>query len=288
LLGTFILFFKEFRGRTRLYTFILVVLFVLIGYVLANAMFLSQVETITLPEIVRTDGGDGHTAVLYFTHGEPPDYDPMPWITTINELDHDNVPFIPWLFHPFFFNTLRDKYLEAGGSPHNELHRVFIDNLRSAMPGAVANGTRFYLAFLDSPPHPEEMAIKAINEGASKIILLPVFTTESTHTIAGREMVESVNPEQYGVEVIYSGALGTSDLLQNVFVARANELSYGLNKSDLGILLVGHGQPAEWEAIYPEQNLQESQYREGIRDKLIADGYSSDKVLLGWMSFQDP
>lgn len=286
--GALFLIAKEFKGRTISYVAILTIICILSGFVVANALFLSQTDPEGLPDIVRTDGGDGHTAILYFTHGEPPGYSPMPWINTIRELDHDNVPFVPWLVRPFFFNTLRGEYLQAGGSPHNALHYTFIDNLRNAMPGEVANGTRFYLAFLDSAPHPDEMAIKAINDGASKIIILPVFVTESTHTIAGQDMIASVHPEDYGIEVSYAGALGDSDSLHNVFVDRANEMSSGLDKSDVGILLVGHGQPEEWETLYPEQNLQESQYREGIRSKLIADGFSSEKVVLGWMSFQEP
>lgn len=60
-------------------------------------------------------------------------------------------------------NALRAAYLEAGGSPHNDLHRTYIDNLEHAIPEVVANGTRFYLAFLDTAPHPDDMAIKAIN-----------------------------------------------------------------------------------------------------------------------------
>ena len=93
------------------------------------------------------------------------------------------------------------------------------------------------------------MAIQAINDGASKIIVLPVFVTESTHTIAGQEMVANAQPETYGVQVCYTGALGDSDSLHNVFVDRANELTIGLNKTNVGILLVGHGQPTEWETL---------------------------------------
>jgi protoheme ferro-lyase len=61
-----------------------------------------------------------------------------------------------------------------------------------------------------------------------------------------------------------------------------------MDKSKVGILLVGHGQPTEWENIYPEQNKQESLYRDAIREKLIADGYLPDHVVLGWMEFQEP
>ena len=59
-----------------------------------------------LPELVRMDGGDGHTAILYFTHGEPPGYSAQPWIETIRELDHDKVPFVPWLIRPIFLTLL--------------------------------------------------------------------------------------------------------------------------------------------------------------------------------------
>ena len=258
------------------------------GYLAANAFFLAREEERVLPELFRTDGGDGHTAILYFTHGEPPGYSAQPWIKTIRELDHDNVPFVPWLFRPFFFNTVRHEYFEAGGSAHNKLHKAFFDTLRRSLPEEEAKGTRFYLAFLDSNPRPDEMAIRAVNDGASKIIILPVFITESTHTVAGQEMVASVNPEAVGVEICYTGALWDSQSLQTSFVERANEMLGGLDKSKVGILLVGHGQPTEWEEIYPAQNKQESLYCDAIREKLIADGYIPDHVVLGWMEFQQP
>jgi sirohydrochlorin ferrochelatase len=132
------------------------------------------------------------------------------------------------------------------------------------------------------------MAIRAINDGASRIIILPVFITESTHTEAGKKMVAEVNPEQYGIRTCYTGALWDSEPLQSLFVGRANEMLNGLDKSKVGILLVGHGQPTEWEAIYPAQNKQESQYREAVRTKLIAEGFPPENVVLGWMEFQKP
>jgi sirohydrochlorin ferrochelatase len=288
LAGLFFTGIRSFKGREFLLAGVFMLAGFAAGYVTANALFLAQEEDRKLPEVTRTDGGDGHTAILYFTHGEPPGYSAQPWIETIRELDHDNVPFVPWLVRPIFFNTVRNEYFEAGGSAHNKLHETFIDNLKRAMPEEVAAGTRFYLAFLDSNPRPDEMTIRAINDGASRIVILPVFITESTHTEAGREMVASVEPEKYGVETCYTGALWDSESLQKVFVERANEMLNGADKSKVGILLVGHGQPTEWENIYPAQNKQESQYREAIREKLIADGFTPGNVVLGWMEFQEP
>ena len=288
LAGSFFILVRSFQGREFILVGVVTLAGFVIGYVVANAMFLAQEEVRELPELTHTDGGDGHTAILYFTHGEPPGYSAQPWIETIRELDHDNVPFVPWLVRPIFFNTVRHEYFEAGGSAHNKLHGSFMDNLKRAMPDDVTAGTRFYLAFLDSNPRPDEMTIRAISDGASRIIILPVFVTESTHTEAGKEMVASVWPEKYGVQICYTGALWDSESLQRVFVERADEMLTGIDKSKVGILLVGHGQPTEWEEIYPAQNRQESQYREAIRAKLIADGFPPENVALGWMEFQEP
>ena len=287
-LATIFVLVRTFKGRKMILAGLFALACLIGGYVLANAAFLGQVEERTLPVISRTDGGDGHTAILYFTHGEPPGYSAMPWIETMRELDRDNAPFVPWFVRPIFFSGVRNEYFEAGGSAHNELHKAFLDDLKRAMPEAEANGTKFYLAFLDSNPRPDEMVIRAINDGASKIIVLQVFITESTHTLAGKDMIASVHPEKYGVEVYYSSPLWDSDPVQKMWVERANEMTGGINKSKVGILLVGHGQPTEWEKIYPAQNQQENQYRQAIREKLIADGFSPEHVVLSWMQFQEP
>ena len=288
LAGSIYILARSFKGVEFVWAGLTVLAVFAAGWATANALFLAQEETRELPALTRTDGGDGHTAVLYFTHGEPPGYSAQPWIETIRELDHDKVPFVPWLVRPMFFSGVRSEYFEAGGSAHNKLHETFIDNLKRTMPEDVAAGTRFYLAFLDSNPRPDEMTIRAINDGASKIIILPVFITESTHTEAGKKMVASIEPEQYGVQTCYTGALWDSESLQQVFVERANEMLNRVDKSKVGILLVGHGQPTTWEAIYPAQNKQESEYREAIRARLIADGFSAEKIVLGWMDFQEP
>ncbi len=79
------------------------------GYLSATLFYLAQADEGELPVITRAEGdpGDGHTAILYFTHGEPPAYSPMPWIETFHELDKDGVSFVPWPFRPFFLSNVR-------------------------------------------------------------------------------------------------------------------------------------------------------------------------------------
>jgi protoheme ferro-lyase len=260
------------------------------GYLSATLFYLAQAEEGNLPAITRAEGdpGDGHTAILYFTHGEPPAYSPMPWIETFHELDKDGVSFVPWPFRPFFLSNVRREYLAIGGSAHNKVHQIMLHSLLLSMPEEAMRGTRFYQAFLDSPPRPDEMAIQAINEGASKLIVLPVFLTDSSHTIAGFEMIEALAIEKFGVSVCAAKPLWDTDALQQMFVARADAHLDGVDKARVGILLVGHGQPDDWDAFYPTQTEQENEFRNQVRERLIQAGYLPDNILLAWMEFKTP
>jgi sirohydrochlorin ferrochelatase len=279
-----------FKGWQILWGSLLAIVCLVAGYLAATSVYLAQEEHRTLPAVTRApdDRGDGHTAVLYFTHGEPPAYSPMPWIETFHELDGDGVSFIPWPFRPAFLNNLRREYLVVGGSAHNKVHQIMLQSLIQTLPQAKSQGVRFYQAFLDNPPRPDEMAIEAINDGASKLVVLPVFLTDSSHTQAGQEMIDAVGYEQYGVEVCYAKPLWDTEALQQMFVERANENLGDTAKAQVGIVLVGHGQPDDWDAIYPTQTEQENLFRKQVRERLVAAGYLADHISLGWMEFKEP
>ncbi len=258
------------------------------SYLITNHLFLTQEEVRNLPEIQPRGSAEGHTAVVYLTHGEPPAYSSMPWIETFKELDHDKVPFIPTPFRPFFFHQLRNEYLTAGGSPHNYIHQDMLNSLEQRFREAGDEDTRFYLAFLDSNPRPDEAVIRAINDGASRVIVANVFLTISSHTQAGADMVDEIHVEDYGVELCKAAPLWDSDALKQMFVRRANKYLAGADKSKVGVLLVGHGQPAEWDVIYPTQTEQENLFRQEVMELLVQDGYRRENISLAWMEFKEP
>ena len=281
---------RYFQGWQLLWNTLLGIVCVLGGYLVANTIYLAQEEQRTLPAITRLPGdpGSGQTAVLYYTHGEPPAYSAMPWIETFHELDSDGVSFIPRPFRPFFLYNLRREYLDIGGSAHNKVHQIMLRSLEETMPVAKSKGVRFYQGFLDNPPRPDEAAIQAVNEGASRLVVMPVFLTDSSHTQAGQEMLEALELEKLGVEVCYATPLWDSPALRQMFLARAAQNLDGVDKSRVGILLVGHGQPEDWDKIYPTQTEQELLFREAVREMLIQDGYRAENIVLAWMEFKEP
>lgn len=261
------------------------------GYLAMTKIILARGDPRPVSELTREPGdpGLGHTAVIYFTHGEPETYNPIGWINQFNEFDEQGISFIPMLARPFFFNALRNKYLEVGKSDHRKMHFQMLASLEEAYRAEGDTTTKFYISFLDDNPRPNAAAIQALNDGASKIIVSEVFLTISNHTAEGENQIKELNIEQtFGIPVNFTGPLYDSQTLKSMFVQRANANIGDTDKSQVGILLVGHGQPDEWDVEWPTETEQELSFRYDVLALLAADGYQPDNLSLAWMEFKDP
>ncbi len=289
LLGLVILISMYFRGWSRLGAAGVLLAAFAGGWLVINAAFLAQEEERSLPVLAAPPADlRDHTAVVYLTHGEPPGYSPMPWIETMKEMDADGAPFIPVPFRPFFFQSFRAEYLKLGGSPHNFIHEGMMSSLEKTFRQDGDTTTRFYIAFLDSNPRPDEAVLRAINDGASRVIVSNVFLTVSSHTKAGQDMVRELDLSGANVPICFADPLWDSQSLQQMFVKRANHNLDGTDKASVGVLLVGHGQPAKWDELYPTQTTQEQAFRENVMELFVADGYPRENVALAWMDFKEP
>jgi sirohydrochlorin ferrochelatase len=262
-----------------------------LGYIAMTRVFLNRADPRPVPEITRQkdDPGLGHTAVVYFTHGEPETYNPIGWINQFNEFEDQGIPFVPLVAKPFFIYQLRNKYLEVGKSNHRQIHARMIRSLENMYRAEGDTNTKFYLSFLDDHPRPDAAAMQALNDGASNIIVSEVFLTISNHTAEGKELIQDLNIEQeYGVPVLYTGPLYDSSTLKSMFVVRADANIGETDKSKVGVLLVGHGQPDEWDVEWPTETEQEIGFREDVLRLLADNGYSEDNISLAWMEFKQP
>jgi protoheme ferro-lyase len=260
------------------------------GYVAMTARVLAREDTPPLPALTRTRGdlGDGHTAILYFTHGEPEAYDPLAWIRQFREFDAEKIPFVPFLVRPFFLYRVRQKYAQVGGSHHRQMHARMLQSLERAFREQGDCTTRFYLCFLDDNPRPDVAVIQALNAGASALIVSEVFLTISNHTAEGEKLIRDLHPEDYGVAVRFTGPLWDSETLQSMFLARANQAIGTTDKGKIGVILVGHGQPDAWDREFPTETEQETLFRQRILERFVDDGYTSENLGLAWMEFKEP
>jgi protoheme ferro-lyase len=281
----------KFRGKRLVAVIVLSLIAFTVGYSLRTNTVLAHEEGLQpLSPITRakTDPGDGHTAVIYLTHGEPPTYNPIGWLNQFREFDEQGIPFVPVFARPFFLFQLRNKYLEVGQSHHHMMHTRMLADLEKAMRQAGHQDVKFYLAFLDDDPGAEAATIQALNDGASTIVVAEVFVSISNHTAEGEKQIESVRPEDYGVEVRFTGPLWDSATMHRMFVEKANAAIGDTDKSKVGVILVGHGQPVEWDKEFPTETEHELKFRESALALLAADGYRPENMGLAWMEFKEP
>lgn len=261
-----------------------------IAYLLTTHKVLTREYLHPVPALERKKDytGAGHTAVIYLTHGEPETYDPIGWINQFREFDEQKIPFVPMAARPYFFHSLRKKYLVVGRSEHHSIHQRMMRLLEEEYRKAGDQSTRFYLSFLDDNPRPDAAVIQALNEGASRIVVVEVFLTISNHTAEGKHQIQSVLEQFPHIPVSYTGPMHDSLLLQEMFVQRVNHHNGSVDKSKIGILLVGHGQPDEWDKEWPTETEQEISFRMDVLKRLEQDGYPRQNLSLAWMEFKEP
>jgi hypothetical protein len=73
-----------------------------------------------------------------------------------------------------------------------------------------------------------------------------------------------------------------------MFVQRANAHIGDTDKTRVGVLLVGHGQPDEWDEEWPTETGQEIGFRNSVLRLFEQDGYPNKNLSLAWMEFKDP
>jgi protoheme ferro-lyase len=280
----------SFRGKELWGALALAITLFVAGYSLMTWRVLSREDSRPLPAITRATGdpGDGHTAIVYLTHGEPETYDPIGWLNTFREIDETGVKFVPVLARPMFLTQLRKAYLRVGASQHVRVHQQMAKSLEQAYRDQGDGTTQVYVSFLDADPRPDAAAIRALNEGASKIIVMLVFVSVSNHTAEGTEMIKELGVEDYGAELKFAGPLWDSRSLQGMFLQRANAAIGDADKSKVGVLMVGHGQPDEWDRQFPTETEHEIAFRMGALKLFEQDGYRPENLSLAWMEFRQP
>jgi protoheme ferro-lyase len=254
------------------------------GYV-AGAFYMMrgknrQISGITRPQ---DDPGKGHTAVVYVAHGEPDGYDPACLIERFREMDEMDMDTVPLLSRPFYLRRVRRHYRKEGDSD-NQVHRRILERMEEEIR---ERGDRevFYLARLGGDPGPDEVLVQAINEGASKIVVVLALLTESDRAQKAREIMDEV---RFPIEVTFTTPLWDSNELRGSYVDRAERELRGDDRGKVGVLLVGPGKPEEWDQGFPEEREQERLFKEDVLDRLERAGYERRNMAMAWMEHRSP
>ena len=73
-----------------------------------------------------------------------------------------------------------------------------------------------------------------------------------------------------------------------MYAERAKKAAGGMNRADIGVVLVAHGQPASWDALFKRQPEQENSFRVETKKLLAEQGFQDKNIALAYMEFKQP
>jgi protoheme ferro-lyase len=231
--------------------------------------------------------------VLLVQHGEPETYKYSQWLQEFKkmfgEFKNTSVPVPPKIMWPILAWVMKSHYKGAGGrSTHVAVSKKQWELLKKEIPEC-----EVYMGFMEMiEPSIATTAHQMIKDGIAKIIAIPVMLTDSSHTEEIKEILEEVEKEQRGVEVILTRPIFyKADPLASMCAQLI------LNQVDdtpierVGVLLASHGEPDEWvrlKIINTRCNEQETAFRKMIRKKLVTLGFKDENITDAFNEFVEP
>ncbi len=256
-----------------------------VGWVAASSATLTTRDR-TPGRVARPAPGAPHRpAVVYFTHGEPETYEPEPWIDMLHELRATVPGFPPKPVWPFVLDGIKHSFARVGSSPHGRIH----GQIMAAVQDSVARSdVSWYQGFLDAEPRLADALALACREGATEVVLLTVFLTDSDHTEQADAHVAALGLADAGIPVVRTPVLWDDPRLARMVADKVIRAVADRDRASVGVVLVGHGQPPTWDADHPTETQQEQAFRTSITEYLLAQGFSRGLVSDAWMSFREP
>ena len=104
---------------------------------------------------------------------------------------------------------------------------------------------------------------RRLSDGATDIVFLTVFLTDSDHTAEADDMDEAMGLGERGSEPFGPPCSGTIARLARMIADKVVAAAGDRDRSSVGVMLVGHGQPHEWDLMHPTETEQEQAFRVG-------------------------
>ncbi len=256
---------------------VLLVLAVTLGYALTTFSVLTSAKKGWTPQAQPIQGDQ--TAVILLAPGESPEYETRSAARRL-ELADDPHDMPPLLLRPFYMRDIKTKYAALGRSPYRDSHIELARKVQSRLDTSYSVTAAFYS---DQPALAESLT-QAIDSGARNIVLAHIRVAIPPDSVIAGDLMEGINPEQYGVRLRQTEPLWDSQLLPQIYVRRVLEALPGLgpDAENAGLLLVGRGHNQTSESAV-RRFTEESSFLRRVRDTLTRAGFDGKRVAIGWL-----
>jgi protoheme ferro-lyase len=260
------------------------------GFALAATLVPAWTRLPPLPGPVPADpqpASDGSPAIVLVAGGQPETYDPAVLTHSYSMLAGTDVPVPPDAVRVFGYMSERVRYRSAGLSPARpvalSISRQMAERLRDAgHTGPVTT------AWLEGTPRLADVVHRLASQGSRDVIVVSLGVAESLPLDRARIEAEAVARPGAGVRLCYTHSLWADESLAHLVAGNVlAALPRGPRPTD-GVVLVGLGQPWQWDRENPRSCEQETFFLQRVRAALVTAGTPEANVRTAWLDWQDP
>ncbi len=238
----------------------------------------------TVPEL----GDDnGRTAVVILAEGEPEKYDPSLLTSAFSDLEATDVPVPPEAARMFVYLSEKTRYASVGGSPARAAARTVTDVVGARL-AVTRSDIDVRVAWLDPPDRLDDVIAALAAEGYRHIAVVPFGIADSLYLDRAKRSVDDLGLAAMNVRVAYSAPLWSRTGVARAVADRVLASIAPAERATTGVVLVGHGQPWQWDREYPAGGEHETYFAQRVRALLAEAGFGPELVRIGWLDWQDP
>lgn len=255
------------------------------GYALASTLLFRLARPLRQPATeLSPEASDARTVVILMCCIEPGQYDPRATAGMLQSLTDEGLLELSIGSLPFLFFAHKARYRGVGD--HSPSRPQLVETARLLQQRLGDDVAVVDWAACSGPARLPVRVGAAVQRGHSRIVITRLAVAPSVHMVASYQELDGLHLDDRGVTIVDAERVTRSDRVPEMLVERI--LTAAGEVADVGVVLVGHGQPEERARRAPEFGEDETIFLSRLRMLLIDRGLVEDRVRIAWSEWTDP
>ena len=193
---------------------------------------------------------------------------------------------VPGAALPFVFFAEKARYRAVGGgapgaAPARSVAQAVAERLSPGVSGV-------QLAWCHTPVSLTAAVATLAHAGSGRVAVLVLGPSESAPLDAAHQLLDRALRDRPGLEVVFGAPVWNDRLLPARLAERILAATSGVDRADLGVVLVDPGLPPVWERRYTGAQNVENYFDQRVRLLLCEAGVAEHHVRVAWLEWQTP
>lgn len=255
------------------------------GYWLAASYLPSLAPSSIAAPLERVTTSEPRTAILAVVCAEATRYHLPSTLREIAALQQAAETEVPAGALPFLLASERARYGTAGGSDARPSVRRLLDAVCERLPETVLPPVASWCA---GEPTPEQALAHLVEAGSTRVVVLPLAVAPSVPMLQTLDRLSEMRTAAAGVQLVDMPYLDDLAPLDEHIADLVADVVGESDRSDIGAVLVGSGQPPEWDRAYPEGPDEETAFMQRVRLAMSERGFDAERIRLAWAEWREP